>query len=426
MSKTDKKDIAKSLDLIKEWNKHLNGRIRDEKYKKMAQTPYYFYRGTNFLFWNYFSNDERLKKYGNDKTKTWIQADLHAYNFGIYDNEDGELVYGLNDFDEACVADYQFDIWRMAASMLLIAAENGFDDEDKRFKFIESFTNGYLSVIENYRLNGSDVLFQVNKKNAFGKLDEVLERTEKKEGREEMLRKWTKKENGKILFDTSYHKLADISEIKKNEVIAAVEKYLQTLTHKIFPENYFKVIDVAQRISSGTGSYGTPRYYILINGSGKENEQHILDAKFQYKPCAYSFLDDKFRKIHDSMFINEGQRHKEAYLALSAKVDPHLGWLELSEGIFSVRERSPFKSYFPTEILTTETRFKKLAMQWGSVLATAHIKGNKQFAHSDILDVSKQMKKEFAEHVFSIAKEFVDYSNKAYDKFINKFFLNAN
>jgi len=421
--KEEKKIIENALDLINEWNKHLDKNIREEKYKKMAQTPYYFYRGTNFLFWNYFANSNLLQKYGDSQTETWIQADLHAYNFGIYDKEDGELVYGLNDFDESCPADYQYDIWRMAGSMLLIAIENHFIDEKQHAKFINAFINGYLSVIENFRLNGSEILYYINKKNAFGKLDEVLEQTEKKESRKEMLKKWTEKENGRLFLDTTYHKLASISQKKKEEVIAAMQLYLKSLNHNEFPENYFNVLDVAQRISSGTGSYGTPRYYILIQGSGKENEQRILDAKFQYKPCAYRFLGEEYQKKHDERFINEGQRHKEAYLALSAKVDPHLGWIELSEGVFSVRERSPYKSYFPAEILNTETRFVKLAMQWGSVLATAHIKGNSKFVLSDLLNVTKTMKEEFAEHTYSVAKEFIKYSNKIYRAFLNKFFL---
>ncbi|MCF6183077.1 MAG: DUF2252 domain-containing protein [Bacteroidales bacterium] len=180
MSREHKKTIQEALDLINEWNKHLKKNIRDEKFKKMAQSPYYFYRGTNFLFWNYFTREEILSKHINKEAKTWIQADLHAYNYGIYDNEEGELVYGLNDFDEACIADFRFDLWRMATSMILIAYENGFSDNSEIRVFIDAFTNGYISMIDNYRLNGDEILYHVTKENSFGKLDEVMEQTEKK------------------------------------------------------------------------------------------------------------------------------------------------------------------------------------------------------------------------------------------------------
>ncbi len=423
MSKENKKIIQEAIDLINQRNKHLDKNIRNEKFKKMAQTPYYFYRGTNFLFWDYIVKNKLIEQLNNKETQTWIQADLHAYNYGIYDNEKGELVYGLNDFDESCLGDFRFDLWRMAASMILIAYENGFTDKLIIRSFTDAFVNGYLSVIDNYRLNGNEILYHVTKENAFGKLDEVLEQTEKKESRKEMLKKWTKHENENLQFDLSYTKLAGISEEKKEEIKKAMIEYQNTLNKHNFPDNYFEVIDVAQRISSGTGSYGTPRYYILIQGTGGKHEQRILDAKFQYKPCAYDFLGKKYQQVHDIRFVNEGQRHKEAYLALSAKNDPHLGWIKLSEGVFSMRERSPFKSYFPTELLNTEKRFTKLALQWGSILAQAHIKGKAEFALSDELGQAIKSKNKFSEELYNTAFQFANYNNIVYKGFLNKFFL---
>lgn len=424
MSKENKQLIKEALDLINKRNKQLDKIIREEKFKKMAQTPYYFFRGTNFLFWNYLLKNKLLEQTNNKETQTWIQADLHAYNYGIYDNEKGELVYGLNDFDASCIGDFRFDLWRMAASIILIAFENGFTNHLIIRSFTDAFINGYLSAIDNFRLNGSEILYDVTKENAFGKLDEVIEHTQKKESRKEMLKKWTKNENGNLRFDTSYLKLAEISNDKKKEIIDSIPSYLQSLNIKNFSENYFKVIDVARRISSGTGSYGTPRYYILIQGNGGKHEQRILDAKFQYKPCAYDFWGKEYQKQHDEQFSNEGQRHKEAYLALSAKVDPHLGWIKLSEGIFSIRERSPYKSYFPTELLNTKKRFTKLALQWGSILANAHIKGKATFALTDELGESIKSKNKFSESLFITAMQFADFNNKVYKSFINKFFLN--
>ncbi|MEN8122464.1 MAG: DUF2252 family protein [Bacteroidota bacterium] len=419
--------VADALNQINEWNKHLSANLRKEKYKKMAQSAYYFFRGTNFLFWKYIANDKRLNLFGSDKTKTWIQADLHAYNYGIYDNNNGDLVYGLNDFDESCIADYQFDLWRMAASMVLIAHENGFVDKEIIGSFIKSFTDSYLNILEQYTHRGFEVLHEVTKENAFGKLDETLEQVERKEGRQEMLKQWTDGKNNGLTFDLSYHKLGSIPEGKMEEVRKAMSEYIGTLTKDVneFNSDYFKVIDVAKRISSGTGSYGTPRYYILIEGEaqGKYN-QRILDAKLQYKPCAYRLLDENFQQKYDGRFINEGQRHKEAYESLNSSIDRHLGWIKLSEGIFSVRERSPFKSYFQATLLNTETRFNKLAKQWGAILATAHIKASSDF---DVIKIIEQVainKNQLSELVSSVAFEYVDYNNIVFQNFINKLFLN--
>jgi len=416
-----------ALNQIEEWNENLSDKHRKEKYKKMAQSAYYFFRGTNFLFWKYFANDKRIKLFGAEKTKTWIQADLHAYNYGIYDNDNGELVYGLNDFDESCVADYQFDLWRMAASMILIANENGFVQKEIIETFIKSFTGAYISVLEEYILKGSEILHEVTKENAFGKLDETLEQIENEENRQVMLKQWTDQKDGRLIFDLSYHKLGSISEGKTKEVNTAMPEYIGTLTKSIkeFSNDYFNVIDVVQRISSGTGSYGTPRYYILIEGDGDgKYNQRILDAKLQFKPCAYHFSDEEFRQKYDIRFLNEGQRHKEAYESLSSLTDRHLGWIKLSEGIFSVRERSPYKSYFQATLLNTETRFNKLAKQWGSILANAHIKADKDFDVIKIIELSNKNKNQLSGLVSTVAFEYAEYNNVIYKNFINKLFLN--
>ncbi|RLD77722.1 MAG: DUF2252 domain-containing protein [Bacteroidetes bacterium] len=419
--------VAEALLQINNWNNKLTDNLRKEKYKKMAQSAFYFFRGTNFLFWDYFANDIRLNQFSSENTKTWIQADLHAYNYGIYDNDNGDLVYGLNDFDESCIADYQFDLWRMAASMVLIAQENGFIQKEIIGSFIKSFTNSYINILNQYMNNGLDILHDVTKKNAFGKLDETLEQVEHKENRQEMLKQWTSKKNNSLVFDLSYHKLTSISDGKMEEVRMAMPDYTDTLTKDIndFNDDYFKVIDVAQRISSGTGSYGTPRYYILIEGEkGGKYNQRILDAKFQYKPCAYHFLGTDFQQKYKIDFKNEGQRHKEAYDSLNSYTDRHLGWIELSEGVFSVRERSPYKSYFQANLLNTETRFNKLAMQWGSILATAHIKAKNDFDVAKIAEQTSANKNQLTELVYSIAFEYADYNNTVFQKFINKLFLN--
>ncbi len=422
-----KKLVTEALSQINNWNKHLDEKLKKEKYEKMAQSSYYFFRGTNFLFWKYFAGDTRLMHFGSESTKTWIQADLHAYNYGIYDNDKGDLVYGLNDFDEACIADFQYDLWRMAASMILIAHENGFLQKETIQTFLESFASSYLNVLENFIVHGDDILKEVTKKNAFGKLDEVLEQVERKENRAEMLKQWTRRAGKNMVFDLSYHKLGNILKDKTAEINKAMYQYIDNLTIDTnnFDKDHFNVLDVAQRISSGTGSYGTPRYYILIKGEAKgKYSQRILDVKFQYKPCAYQFSGKEFQQNYDARFMNEGKRHKEAFESLNSCSNIYTGWMIFQEGTFSVRERSAYKSYFQTSLLNTKTRFNKLAKQWGSVLATSHIKANKDFDINKIVELANLNKNQLEELVSKIAFEYIEFNNTIYKSFINKLFLN--
>lgn len=70
------------------------------KFRKMAASPFAFYRGSASLFYADVSRD--ADPFLNAQTsRVWIQGDLHAENFGTYMNGAGVLVFDVNDFDEA-------------------------------------------------------------------------------------------------------------------------------------------------------------------------------------------------------------------------------------------------------------------------------------------------------------------------------------
>jgi hypothetical protein len=50
-------------------------------------------------------------------------GDLHVENFGTWRDTDGRLVWGINDFDEACLFPYTMDLVRLATSALLATRE---------------------------------------------------------------------------------------------------------------------------------------------------------------------------------------------------------------------------------------------------------------------------------------------------------------
>ncbi len=49
---------------------------------------------------------------------------IPAYNFGAYGHHDDQVRYGMDDFDDALIGDYQYDVWRLAISLVLDACEN--------------------------------------------------------------------------------------------------------------------------------------------------------------------------------------------------------------------------------------------------------------------------------------------------------------
>jgi uncharacterized protein (DUF2252 family) len=54
---------------------------------------------------------------------TLAVGDLHIENFGTWRDSEGRLIWGVNDFDEACELPYAVDLLRLAVSALLATSE---------------------------------------------------------------------------------------------------------------------------------------------------------------------------------------------------------------------------------------------------------------------------------------------------------------
>ncbi len=102
------------------------------KYRKMAADPFAFYRGTACLFYADVTGRQG-RDYVDDRSgRIWIHGDLHAENFGTYMNSDGRLVFDVNDFDEAYIGHYTWDLQRFAASLALLGWQKALPEEDVR------------------------------------------------------------------------------------------------------------------------------------------------------------------------------------------------------------------------------------------------------------------------------------------------------
>src|ERR671916_508810 len=98
------------------------------KFRKMAASPFAFYRGSAPLFYADLARIE--DPWADERTsRVWIQGDLHAENFGTYMDAAGVLVFDVNDFDEAYLGHFTWDLQRMAASLGLLGFAKALSDE---------------------------------------------------------------------------------------------------------------------------------------------------------------------------------------------------------------------------------------------------------------------------------------------------------
>lgn len=410
--------IEQLFDAIEQNNSHISPQMKQMKYDKMSASPFTFFRATNHLFWQKYTNDERLKQFSNNN-QTWIQGDMHVYNFGMFHNHDGDIVYDLNDFDETIIADYQYDLWRFATSVLLACRSETEFSEKKEKDIIEKFAKEYRKAARKIIKGEKKEKEFVTKKNSSTELKEELKRCAKKESRKKMLNKWTNNVEGKRRFDMSKDKLKRISVDKRNEIENELENYISTLQFiGDVSQNHFNIKDIAERQFSGLGSFGVPRYYILIEGDdSKVDDDILLDVKWQSKPTAYKFMHESFKENYNKMFENEGQRYVKSYIDMIKYNDPYLGWLHLSDGYYAVREISPYKSYVPVEELTKKKEYKKMMKYWAQIISSSHLFSTDSFDRNQFLKLTKGKKKEFTDLIYEVASEFAIEIEKEWQLF---------
>ena len=109
------------------------------KAQLLAKDPFTFLRGTFYRWMQLFP--EICKKPAQAPLVLSV-GDLHASNFGTWRDAKGDLIWGINDFDEAVPLPYTQDLIRLATSVELAAAT-------ERLKL--SLTEACAAILEGYR-----------------------------------------------------------------------------------------------------------------------------------------------------------------------------------------------------------------------------------------------------------------------------------
>src|SRR5918998_4147467 len=142
------------------------------KFRKMAQDPFSFYRGSACLFYADVAGAE--DRYADERTsRIWIQGDLHAENYGTYVNDAGMLVFDVNDFDEAYLGHFTWDLKRMAASVALLGFVKALSD-DTICELVETYASAYAEQVETFHHGEEDEEFRLTLENTDGALHAVL------------------------------------------------------------------------------------------------------------------------------------------------------------------------------------------------------------------------------------------------------------
>jgi len=326
--------LATVLDYYDKSIRNLSEAARDEKYNKMSATPFSFFRGSSHLF--YYDFAKVPLAFDTDASHpTFIQGDLHFENFGVFEDGAGTIIYDVNDFDEAYLGSYLFDVLRMAISVDLFAAESGFDAT----RAIETYADTYARAIERYA-NGKDEDVQFTKANTCKAIKKVIKKAEKK--KDAFMAERTEVRDEERYFATS-DDLVPVSPKTAKQIKQAWPDYLSSLSEKHrHHADHYEIKDIAIKRESGTASIGLERYYILIEGADEEHDEDIILEMKQAQSAVPSLFLPTHPLFEDGL-SHQGARVIAAQRAMVHSRDPYLGYLTIDGNEYYVRQRSPYK-----------------------------------------------------------------------------------
>jgi uncharacterized protein (DUF2252 family) len=337
------------------------------KFRKMAADPFAFYRGTAPLF---YADVARLDDpWADERTgRVWIQGDLHAENYGTYMDSAGLLVFDVNDFDEAYVGHFTWDLRRMAASLALLGFGKALSDGTIA-EIIDAYGRSYVERVRAFATGERDEEFRLTLDNATGILRAVLHRA-RQSTRIHLLDALTTIAGDDRCF-VEGPGIRRLEDDEREEVEAAYERYLETIPEvKRMHSVSYAVKDVVGRSGFGIGSAGLPAYNLLIEGRSQALENDVVLAMKQGNVAAPSrVLDDPDVA---SYFEHQGHRTAVSQRALQAHADPWLGWTELRGVGQFVKELSPYEADLDWDALSEPEEVLPLLSDLGRATAKVH------------------------------------------------------
>ncbi|MET9360945.1 DUF2252 domain-containing protein [Streptomyces sp. NPDC006632] len=358
------------------------------KFRRMAASAFAFYRGTACLFYSDLEKERHGGPYLDEQTgRVWIHGDLHAENFGTYMDANGRLIFNVNDFDEAYVGPFTWDLKRLAASLALIGYTKAFSDEQitslvrtcaaayrERVRALAS--GAKEDEVPPFTLDTAEgpllgALRDARARTRFALLDSMTEIREHE-------RRFTE-DDGSIELDAA----------TRYKVLAAFDGYLETLPEEslVRPDSY-RVKDVVGRRGIGIGSAGLPSYNILLEGHSDalENDVVIYIKQAQTPAVSRHITDPAVR----GYFQHEGHRTVISQRALQAAADPWLGWTELDGAGQLVAEVSPYAVDLDWSDIDDPAEIAAVVADLGRATATMHAAADDESGHSELVPFSTE------------------------------------
>ncbi len=329
------KDRRDPIDILNESNEGRLPQLIPIRFGRMAQSPFAFYRGAAAVM----SAD--LASTPQSGLKVQACGDAHMMNFGGFATPERKVIFDINDFDETLPGPWEWDIKRLAASVVVSARYLRLSDNDAA-KAATDTVCAYREHMADYSsMRALDVWYDyIDIKQVASAAEDAEESEEARERVERRIEQAQKKSTPEVLFPKLaehhgalpvikdeppliFHPTVDQAPGLRSGYREGIARYRESLPEHVrvlFDRYHFR--DLAFKVV-GVGSVGTHCAIALFMAA--DDDPIFL----QIKEAKASVLEPYVGK---SIYENHGARVVAGQRLMQSASDMFLGWFRGMNG----------------------------------------------------------------------------------------------
>ena len=400
------------------------------RYGRMLASPFAFYRGAALIMASDLSTSPR------SSINAQICGDAHLSNFGVFGSPERNLVFDCNDFDETNPGPWEWDVKRLAASIVVAARQKGFSKSVR--------AEAVLALGRSYREHMRMLAQMTNLEVWYSRIDveavlSSLQAEAQASGSkvEERMATTATKIVTKALTKDSMKALDKLTEVVDGTRRIRSDPPLVVPVEELYPEleslrtteffhgllrkyrhslptdrrhllEQYTFSQMARKVV-GVGSVGTRVWIILLHGPRPD------DVLFLQAKEAEASVLERFTK--KSAYANHGARVVAGQRLMQAASDIFLGW-QSAEGLdgvtrdFYLRQLQDWKGSVDPETALPEGvgRYGALCAQ---ALARAHARSGDRIAMASYLGSGPS----FEKALVKFSEAYADQNERDYEAF---------
>jgi uncharacterized protein (DUF2252 family) len=303
------------------------------RYGRMLVSPLTFYRGAALIMASDLSRTPR------SGLTAQCCGDAHLSNFGVFASPERRLVFDVNDFDETLPGPWEWDVKRLATSILIAAHGNGFSARRQERAVLDTVKQ-YRTAMRRFgamgnldvwyaRLDVDDTFRQLRSQLTPALARSTEQTLAKARTRDSIsaLSKLTQVVDGHTRIRAQPPLIVPIDQlaggVERSEMFDVLHRHLRSYTESLERDRrvlveQFRLLDFARKVV-GVGSVGTRDWIALLLGRDDRDPLFL-----QLKEAQASVLE---QFVGPSEFANHGERVVTGQRLMQASSDIFLGWL---------------------------------------------------------------------------------------------------